>query len=373
MREYIISKRVIPGQGRYKGFKDYGYDFSNVSGYLSYTPANWLNFHLGHSKNFIGEGYRSLLLSDFSYNYPFIKTSLTFKRVQYINMLTSHQEISAYDTRLLAYQRKHGSYNFLNIIINKYLQIGFLEAVVWKSTFKTMNNYFNLNYINPVIFSRSLYYGLNDNNNILLGFQGKASLFNHLILYGQYVLDNNSKSLTEKKSGYQLGLKLYDLLNIKNLFIQSEFNKVAPYTYSHVNILQSYSNANEPLGHPLGANFRELYSTVRYSYKDFIIGFRYTIAETGLNYGSNNFGSDILISDTLAFYNTVDPALGDKGLMTDIQHIKVNLAYVINKKTNLQIFAEIDQRRLINKISDTKNTYIFFGIRSSFNNQYYDF
>ena len=60
------------GQGRVKSFEE-GYDFNMASSRITYTPTDYLNIQLGHDKHFIGNGERSLLLSDLSFNYPFIR------------------------------------------------------------------------------------------------------------------------------------------------------------------------------------------------------------------------------------------------------------------------------------------------------------
>ncbi|MFH2141755.1 MAG: hypothetical protein ABIJ97_04990 [Bacteroidota bacterium] len=373
IHQYVLQSKVIPGQGRNRGFKGSGHDFSGASGYLSYSPKTWLNFHLGHSKNFIGEGYRSLLLSDYSYNYPFVKTSLTFNKFQYIYMLSSHQEISVSDSRLLAYQRKHGSFNYLNIIINKNIQFGLLEAVIWKSTDSTSNNNFNLNFFNPIIYTRSIQYGLNNGNNILLGFQTKIRITKHYQLYEQIILDNYSESYTGKKFGYQTGLKIFEPFNFKNLYIQLEYNNVEPYTYAHDNVLQSYTNANESLAHPNGANFNEIFGRLFYSYRDFYLDIKYIRTNIGYDYSYYHYGSDIFVSDTMATINPDDLLMDRNGLLTEITQLNLRLGYIINPRTNMQVFIECNNRAFINKTIDDKNTYIFFGIRTSLANQYYDF
>ena len=60
---------VLPGLG-YKGATNAPYNVSDWSGYVSFTPHRWFNFQLGRGKNFIGDGYRSLFLSDNTYSYP---------------------------------------------------------------------------------------------------------------------------------------------------------------------------------------------------------------------------------------------------------------------------------------------------------------
>ena len=66
-----------------------------------------------------------------------------------------------------------------------------------------------------------------------------------------------------KKNGYwgdkwalQLGAKYVDIL--PNLDAQVEFNYVRPFTYTHSDGSDSYTNYNQPLADPLGADFYEL-------------------------------------------------------------------------------------------------------------------
>ena len=76
--EYIIStNKVVPGYFHAKNFKASSYDYGAAYGRISYTPyqkaQKSLNFLAGTGKNSFGDGYRSLLLSDFSAPYPFLK------------------------------------------------------------------------------------------------------------------------------------------------------------------------------------------------------------------------------------------------------------------------------------------------------------
>jgi hypothetical protein len=65
------------------------------------------------------------------------------------------------------------------------------------------------------------------------------------------------------KYGAQVGVKYIDILGIKHLDFQGEYNMARPYTYSHSKTGLSYSHYNQALAHPLGANFSELTSTLR--------------------------------------------------------------------------------------------------------------
>jgi hypothetical protein len=106
------------------------------------------------------------------------------------------------------------------------------------------------------------------------------------------------------KYGIQLGFKYIDI--IRNLDGQMEFNLVRPFTYTHDGDL-NYSNYNQPLGHPLGANFYEVITQLHYQPKPkwtmnlkFIVakvGDDTTIVNNGTVVGLSNYGGDILRTD----------------------------------------------------------------------------
>ena len=50
----------------------------------------------------------------------------------------------------------------------------------------------------------------------------------------------------------------------KNLDLQLETNIVRPFVYQHSDTVANYSNYNQPMAHPLGANFSEVIGIIRY-------------------------------------------------------------------------------------------------------------
>ena len=78
VHNYIKENKIVPGQGYARVFKDSGYDYSMSSGYVSIKSSKFFIFQFGHGKHFIGDGYRSLLLSDNTFNYPFLRIQSTF-------------------------------------------------------------------------------------------------------------------------------------------------------------------------------------------------------------------------------------------------------------------------------------------------------
>ena len=84
--DYCTTIGVVPGQGFANRFKTNGRDFTNASAYLAYRPVKWFDATLGYGKNFIGDGYRSMMLSDNAANYPYLKLKAEFWRIQYTCM-----------------------------------------------------------------------------------------------------------------------------------------------------------------------------------------------------------------------------------------------------------------------------------------------
>ncbi|NJK95175.1 MAG: hypothetical protein HC905_09925 [Bacteroidales bacterium] len=62
----INISRVAPGQGRAKRYNETGWDYAYSGGYVSWRALKNLNLEFGHGKNFIGNGFRSMMLSDIS-------------------------------------------------------------------------------------------------------------------------------------------------------------------------------------------------------------------------------------------------------------------------------------------------------------------
>jgi hypothetical protein len=130
---------------------------------------------------------------------------------------------------------------------------------------------FDFGYLNPIIFYRSIELQNGSYDNSLVGLDVKANLPKNIQLYGQLLLDEFNLSEVKKNEGWwankwgiQLGAKYIDAFGIPNLDLQLEHNRVRPFTYSHSDSLANYTHYNQPLAHPLGANFSEMIGVARY-------------------------------------------------------------------------------------------------------------
>ena len=388
---FIQRQNVVPGQGRIKPFGNGGYDFAWVAGYLSYSPSKYFNFQLGNDKQFVGDGYRSLLLSDNSFNYPFAKITTSFWRIRYTNLFTAFQNVgSASNSGLGGYQKKYGSFHHLSWNIGKRLNMGLFEAVIWQSVDTAgQKRNFDVNYFNPIIFYRPLEFSLGSPDNVLLGIHFKYIFLKNNVLYGQLMLDEFAWKEVRagngwwgNKQGFQLGIKVFNLFKQPNLMFQSEVNCVRPYTYGHSVATQSYTHFAQPLAHPLGANFMESINFLRYRWKRFGLEGKIMMARYGADSLKNgkqtNVGQNIFVATSEAYNqpSSVPSVYGNQilqGRKNTLIYSDLSLSWLINRKTNMRIELTLSRRAQENLLVRKNTNWIFLSFRSALPNRYYDF
>jgi hypothetical protein len=369
---------VVPGQGGVKPYGVKGFDYAWASGYISYTPSKYFNIQFGHGKNFIGDGYRSLLLSDNTFNYPFLKITTNVWRLKYVNLYAEFQDLKSQHTYELGFRKKYGTFHYLSYAVTKRLNIGIFESVIWQAQDSSGFRGFDINYLNPVIFYRPVEFSLGSPDNALLGLNISYKLGKNYVLYAQLMLDEfkikevmSGNGWWGNKQAVQLGVKAFDLLNVKNLYVQTEYNYVRPYMYSHSASLQNYGHYNQSLAHPTGANFWESVSIIKYNYKRLFAEFKLNYILYGADSAAINYGKDIFQS-----YNNhpkeYDNFVG-QGIKTTVIYNDLRLSYLINPRTNLNISLGISNRMESSSLADLNTSYIYFGIRTSLHNFYYDF
>ncbi len=385
IKPYGGNPAIIPGRGVAKAFKEDSYDYPVATGHISYTPSKYFNLQLGHGKTFIGDGYRSLLMSDNASSYPFFKLSTTFWKFKYTNTWMSLRDVRLEATEGGSFGTKYMANHYLSYNVTKRFNLGFFESVIWEND---NNRGFDFNYLNPVIFYRAIEFSTGSRGgNALIGLTGKYKISDRVNVYGQLVIDEFSTSdifggngSYKNKIGYQLGFKYYDAFGLKNLFLQGEYNRVRPYTYSHNTINLNYGHHNQSMAHTLGANFSEFIAVARYQRGRLFGDAKLIVAKRGFEFNtpedSHFYGSGI--------YGTENDRISDlgnklgQGNTTDFFHTEVQVGYLINPATNLKVYASYIYRDF-NPTMDTatvfKNhtTWINFGIRTDLFNWYYDF
>lgn len=373
---------IVPGQGRPKVFNTNGYDYAMASGYISYTPSKIINVQLGHGKHFIGDGYRSLLLSDNAFNYPYARITTTYKNFQYTNLYTSFMNMSDGGVKTplnieRIFQKKVGSFQMLSANLFKRLTLGVFQGMIWEASDSTNRQHVNFNTFDPVIGVNSVVYGLHNKNNILLGATFKFKIIHSISVYGQYMLDDiasgDIKSEVRKKYGYQIGFKYFDVFRIKNLHVQAEYNSVRPYAYATDAPAQSYTHFGQALAHPLGANFNEMVGFINYRFRRFFVELKVNYAVKGVDSSASNFGGNIFRSDNnfSAFPNSAN-VITTQGFKTTTLYQDFHVGLLVNPATNFNVFLGVSNRIFVTD-KTTNTRFIYFGIRTSLSNFYYDF
>ncbi|MBI5542224.1 MAG: hypothetical protein HY951_19360 [Bacteroidia bacterium] len=312
------------------------YSYLNLTGYLSWQVADFMNLQVGRDKVFFGDGYRSLFVSDNSNAYPFFKGTVDIWKVKYTILYSSLNEkdsLSATDFKAKKYSASH----ILSWNIGKRLNFNMFETVIWRGKDSLGNRGFDVNYLNPIIFYRPVEFSLGSPDNVIMGFGGRLRIFKTTHLYGQFLLDEFKLSELKAKRGWwgnkygiQAGIKTYRLFGVENLYAMGEVNVVRPFTYSHGSYMENNGNYSQPLAHPLGANFVEGIANIRYRLDRWQINSILKKYVYGADYNSLNMGFDIYRSyndNKHEFNNTL--LQGQKYKITSLE---LSLGYILNPK-----------------------------------------
>ena len=151
VNQWIEQFNSLPGAGLFKDYQsnvfniDKGYDYLNGQGYLAFNITRHVGMQFGYGRHFIGNGYRSLLLSDFSNNYLYLKLNWQVGKFHLQNLFT---ELSAEtnNNQGQIVPRKYMAAHFLNYKLRPNLSIGVFEAVVYSRP-----DHFEFQYLNPII------------------------------------------------------------------------------------------------------------------------------------------------------------------------------------------------------------------------------
>tara|TARA_Y100000385_G_C13109046_1_gene650832 strand:+ start:8483 stop:10531 length:2049 start_codon:yes stop_codon:yes gene_type:complete len=385
LRAFGPDPAIIPGRGIGKRFKKDAYDYPVAEAYLSYTPNKFINIQFGHGKNFIGDGYRSLLQSDVSSPSTFLKLNTKFWKIKYTNTWMWLRDVRPEVVQDKAFLTKYMANHYLSWNVSKRFNLGLFESVMWTNS---NDRGFDINYLNPLIFFRALEFETGQGaGNALVGLSGKYKLSNNANIYSQFILDEFSlnditggKKSWKNKYGYQIGLKYFNAFKIDNLLFQMEYNRVRPYTYSHNTIVLNYAHDNQSMAHLWGSNFSETILIGRYHYNRWFADAKIVFGKKGFDFNDDvddfSYGGDIYRNyNERPFDSGVTVGQGNT---TNIFHFELQSGYVLNPTTNLKLFAYVSYRDF-NPDADTavsfKNSTLWFslGLRTDLFNWYFDF
>ena len=146
-QQRVAQFYAVPGAGYYKAFKKTGFDYYDNRASIYFNAWKYFDFQIGYDKNFIGDGYRSLFLSDYSAPYLFGKINVRIWKLNYqvIYAQLTGQHFTT-DSDYL-YPTKYAVFHHLSVNPLPWLNVGIFENVIF-----TRSTGYDLSYLNPVAF-----------------------------------------------------------------------------------------------------------------------------------------------------------------------------------------------------------------------------
>lgn len=382
-QQWIRDRRAVPGAGFYKPFKDPGgVDYFDARGYFTFNVTKYIDVVFGYDKNFIGNGYRSLFLSDFGNSNLFLKLNTRIWKINYQNifMELANAEVPGGD-KLVG--KKYAAMHHLDVGVTKWLNIGLFEGVVFGRV-----DHFDFSYLNPIIFYRSIEQQNGSYDNAVAGLDFKANVAKKFQFYGQLLLDEFKLSELKANDGWwankwgiQIGAKYVDAFRIKNLDLQVEMNRVRPFTYSHRDSVANFTHYNQPMAHPLMANFGEYIGVVRYQpAPKWMIQAKAIVYQQGRDsvaVGSPNFssfGSNIFLPNVPP-YRTRDYGFDiGSGWKTNVFYGSLLVSYEWKENLFFELFGSYrKQDTRTPPITAANSTVVSLGVRWNMHRREFDF
>lgn len=354
---------VAFGLGRAKKFKDYGVDAGLGNGYISFSPIRNMNFQLGHGRHFFGNGYRSLVLSDYSPDYPYlsgqyylIENKLLYKHVQARLYNLNRIPISTTPESMLI--PKSFSFNQLSLQATPELSFSIFEGATFKtysSDSGTVRPHYSF-YI-PIMGTNLLAIDSVNSNTLIFGFNTSYSLKDRIKLYNQFVIRD------EQRIGAQIGMRWNFSVDRKqsNSFINLEFNysPTALYSVDSINKYQQFSHLSHELAHPLGSGFNEWLIKGQINYKRFFCRFSDNIVKIDQPGNNQHFANQVFTPVDLI--SSVDET-------SRLIFLNNSIGVLINTSTKM----EFSIGHLSRAVDGNWDNYILFSWRTYLKNDYFD-
>lgn len=363
---YNRVNAVVPGGSRTKDFKVDAFDYAYSVGMVNFQATDKLRFEFGNQSNFVGSGYRSLLLSDHTINALGLRTIYKFNdKWSYQWLIKNHRNLyrkprtkfveSPYENKL--YTAVYLTYKPIKSFAVSLFSAA--NALRGDSVVKHPVQWQNVLPV-PVINT-----DLALNNKVMNGIVGLNLewALNKWRLYGQVVADRLASGTG---IAGQLGVYYFDAFGVKNWTFQLEGNAVPKRFYADENSKLSYSNAQITLAHPKGNNFAELVFRTQYKWKRIYAEF------TGIFYKNLNksdrgeLGANAVITQNLI-------AATAQELMYTTNYQKIEIGYRFNRRYNGTVYVSFINRSSYDGTDHSKQQSVMVGLKTSLFNQYFDF
>ncbi|HRE50103.1 MAG TPA: hypothetical protein PK339_01690 [Flavitalea sp.] len=371
VREY----EAVPGAGNFNEYSGHVFDYYDIRAGVSFSAPNFLDIQLAYDRNFIGNGYRSLFLSDYAGNNLSLKVNTRIWKLRYQHLYTALTPgFSGRNWKgSFLFTGKLAASHHLSLNATKWLNLGLFQSII-------MNDQSGYAYAFPLMFAPMS--GLSDKKpaKSIGGIDFKANLARKHQVYGQFLIDqlvlkniSDGKGRWNHRVGLQLGARSIDLFGVENLDLQLEMNMVRPFTYGANDSLSNYAHHRQMLAHPLGANFAEGIAILHFQpSRKLTTSAKFIFWAKGVDSASYNFGGNILKRYSARpsdFGYTIPSGMDGKGL-----NAQFAVSYELFENLFLDATALIRNWKVPEDKTLDRNTSVFsLGLRMNMFKREYDY
>lgn len=373
LSQLASGQRFLAGSGFAINDQKELYHAHYTYGSAAYNRGKHFHFEIGKGKHFWGDGHRSLVLSDNASSFPYARITTNVWKLRYTNLWIQLRDNSFGQVSMRDLRTKYAALHALSLNATNKFNITIYEMVVWQDSDTMSRRTLDIGYLNPIIFYRPVEYAIGSPDNVILAMSMRYKAHKNFQVYGQFVLDefNLTQFLKRQKwwgnkFGGQFGFRWFNVT--QGLSWQSEANISRPFIYTHGSSVQAWTHFNQPLAHPLGANFFEWVNKWRYEKPQLRIEAQLNYAIYGRDYDSDgdgnldNFGGNI----NRSYRNPFDGAFGHpmfQGQRTSLLFGSIMLSRTLQKLPMSEVFIQYTHRIEHTQQFDNTNGFITAGIR----------
>ena len=373
----VDSFKIIPGMVRAKAFGDNGFDYGMVFGQFIWNPTSNYALRFAYDRIHLGQGYRSLILSDASSAYTYLCNTYQSGKWTLSNTIAPmrNANINGFyhynPAENGAYQQKWYSLNYLTWTPVKWLNLSFAEAVMFMPYDSTKTSFYPMVFM-PIPLVKSFLYEKKGPHHVVNALMLDVTLKKQWLLYSQLIVDEfkftKLNTYDAIQGAMQIGLKYIKPFALKKSYLQIEYNLASDNAYTSESYWTSLTHTDQTLAHPFGQQFTEWIFRGHFTLNRFFTNFHISrLKGIKLPYADSYFGTDINIGTPNGVFGSFIPS--------NVYHAHIEGGYYINPITNFQLFAGAYYRSYKGSYMPNAENTIFFqaGIRHKIRNQYYDF
>jgi hypothetical protein len=238
------------------------FDFTSAEFTYSY---DWFTGKLAREAVSIGGGYQNdnILLSPNVPYFDFLSLGAHVGQVHYQALVGSLLDDTLTGGAEAQIPPKFLVLHDLTVGVGSTADFGISDILIFSKRYE-------LAYLNPFSFLKSVEHSLNDRDNGLLGAHARWRITPGVEARGQMLLDDIvmgqiGKGYWGNKFAWQLGAMWAGAFGASDLDLMAEWIRVEPYTYSHFSPNNRYSTSQTVLGAQIGPNAQSYWSALRWA------------------------------------------------------------------------------------------------------------